>query len=138
MTLTRNWLGLSSRSETILAVGISVFIGCLGIRIIKAPNLSLKVANTQLITSGSASRLEELAKKLDAQAAIIEQKDAAYAQLEKVYKLSLKGKKSYGKLQQAIEAVEAIPPVEDINYIQSEIELTEAALKDVNRDRLQK
>jgi hypothetical protein len=45
---------------------------------IKTPELSLKVANAQLVTSSSADRLTTLAEELDKQAELIEQKDEAY------------------------------------------------------------
>lgn len=136
MSIVKNWLGLSPRSEGILAVGLSVFVACVGIRIIKAPNLAVEVAGHKLITSNTASKLDELAEQLEYSAAIIEQKDAAYARLEQIYNSSLRGKKDYNRLQQAIEAVDAIPPIEDIDRIKTEIELTEQSLSDVIGDRL--
>ena len=135
MSVVKDWLGLSKISETILSVGLSVFCVCVGIRFIKASNVAVEVAGYKLVTSNSASRLEELAAKLERQAAIIREKDAAYVRLNEVYQLSLKGKKGYGKLQQAIEAVKVIPPVEDIDRIQTEIEITEQNLSQVHRQQ---
>ena len=102
----------------------------MGVKFVISSNTSLRVANAQLITSSSADRLEELAEKLEQQAVIVEQKDEAYKELEAIYEQSLKGKQGYGRLQTAIEAIDDLPKVEDIDEIQTELSLTEQVLKE--------
>lgn len=88
MSFINDRLGLSEKSVNILAVGIAVFLVCLGIKVIKAANFSLQIANAQFVTRNSASTLEELAEKLNSQAEAIEAKDAAYKELLAVYNQS--------------------------------------------------
>lgn len=135
MTILADWLGLSETSENILAVGVSIFIACSGVKVVRSQDLAFEVADYKLAIDSSASRLEELAAKLDRATAIIQEKDAAYARLEEVYRLSLKGKKGYGRLQQAIEEVETIPLVEDIDRLKTEIIETKQTLESAISDR---
>ena len=135
MSFINDRLGLSEKSVNILSVGIAVFFMCLGIKIIKAANFSLSVANAQFVTRNSASTLEELAEKLNSQAEAIAAKDAAYKELLAVYNQSLRGRQGYNRLQQAIEAVEATPEIEDVKAIKNKIEITEETLTKVKSDR---
>jgi transcription initiation factor TFIID subunit TAF12 len=123
-----NFLGLPTFALNALSGGMFFFSICLGIKMIKTPELSLKVANAQLVTSSSADRLTELAEELDTQAELIKQKDIAYQQLTKVYQQSLQGQKGYGRLQDAIETVGELPEVTELDSIQTEISTTKEIL----------
>jgi hypothetical protein len=123
-------LGLPRLSLNLLSGGFFVFIVCLGVRVAKAPELALRVANTQLITGSSANKLDELASKLDTQADVIRQKDQSYAELKQIYEQSLKGQEGYGRLQKTIEGLNELPQVENIENIQSEINTTKEILEE--------
>jgi hypothetical protein len=97
----------------------------------QSSDVSLKIANTQLITSTSADRLSKLADQLDTQAELIKQKDAAYQQLSEIYQRSLKGKEGYGKLQNAIETVGELPKVDNLDSLQTEISSTKEILGEI-------
>ena len=129
-----NFLGLSEKATEILAVALLVFIGCLGIRVIRSPELALKVANTQLVTSNSADRLEELARRLEEQAKIIEQKDLAYQELQRTYEDYVNNRKGNVDLEKAIEKIEDLPEVENLEEIQVEIQETESELLEVSEE----
>ncbi len=111
-------------SLNLLCGGAFIFIVCLGIRVARAPEVGLKVANTQLVIGSSANKLSEVAAKLEDQAEIIRQKDEAYAQLHHVYEQSLKGVEGYSKLQNAIEGINELPKTDNLGEIQSEISAT--------------
>lgn len=113
-----------------LCVGVVIFLGCLGIRIIRSPEVALKAANVQLNVSSNAAKLKDASVELEAQAELIEQKEQAYQELLTIYESSLKGKQGYGKLQTAIEKIEFIPDVQDIDITQREIKQVE---KDIDR-----
>lgn len=123
-------LGLTPATQNLLSAGFSVVLVCLGIRIARASDVALKVANTQLVTSSSANRLEELARLLEEQAEVIKQKDRAYEELSQVYERSLRGKRGYEKLQSKIEAIKELPEVESIDKVINEIEATEEFLQE--------
>jgi hypothetical protein len=126
-----NFLGLPSFALNALSGGIFFFSICLGIKMIKTPELSLKVANAQLVTSSSADRLQELALELDTQAELIKQKDIAYIKLKRIYDDSLKGKEGYDRLQNAIETVGELPEVTELDSIQTEISTTKEILGEI-------
>ncbi|MGL5074354.1 MAG: hypothetical protein ACRDBG_00740 [Waterburya sp.] len=126
-----NFLGLPTFALNALSGGAFFFCICLGIKMIKTPELSLKVANAQLVTSSSADRLAELADDLDNQAELIKQKDEAYQQLNEIYQQSLKGREGYGRLQDAIETVGELPEVEDLDSVQTEIYTTKEILGEI-------
>lgn len=130
MTYQKNFLGLPTLSLNLLSAGLFVFLVAAAIRVIKSSDMALRVANTQLITSNSASRLTLLAAQLDEQAELIKQKELARQQLAEIYKQSLKGQEGYDRLKKAIEAVESLPPVEDIEDIQTEISVTGEILEE--------
>ena len=130
MRNNRLFLGLTPIGLNLLSFGSTVVLICLGIRIARASDIALRVANSQLITGSSARRLEALADKLEEQAKVIEQKDKAYQELEAVYKNSLKGKRGYDKLQDAIEAVKVLPTPSNITEIKTEISATEEVLQE--------
>jgi hypothetical protein len=127
----RYFLGLPPVSLNCLSGGFFVFIVCLGIRVARAPDVGLKIANTQLVVSSSASRLDELARKLDEQTKVIEQKDAAYKQLQITYEQSLDRIGEDGKLSSAFEKVESLPEVQNIEEIQQEIFETKEELSQI-------
>lgn len=131
MRTNPNFLGLPTVSLNLLSAGIFVFLIMSGVRVATSTDVALKVANTQLITSNSASRLAELAAELDEQAELIKQKELARQQLAEIYEQSLKGQEGYDKLKNAIEAVESLPPVENIEDIQTEISVTGEILGEV-------
>jgi len=124
-------LGLPPLSLVILSGGISVFIGCVGLRVYHAPNLALKIANAQLITSTSADKLENLAQQLKEQAEVIEQKDKAYQKLENTYHSYLTNQAGGIELDKAFDAMENLPEVENLDTIQAEISETEEELLEV-------
>ncbi|NJK58738.1 MAG: hypothetical protein HC939_23540 [Pleurocapsa sp. SU_5_0] len=126
-----NFLGLPVFALNALSGGMFFFLICLGIKMIKTPELSLKVANAQLVTSGSADRLAILADELDTQAELIKQKDVAYQQLSEIYQQSLKGKEGYGRLQNAIETVGELPELTELDSIQTEISTTKEILGEI-------
>lgn len=121
MITRKSFLGLPDLAVNVLSVGGGVFLVLAGFKILNSSDVSLKVANSQLITSTSADRLEKLAEELDTQAELIKQKDIAYQQLSEVYQQSLKGKEGYGRLQSAIETVGELPEVQELDSISTEI-----------------
>ncbi len=116
-----NLFGLPSMSLNALSLGVVFMMGCLGIRIVKASDLALSVANTQLITGNSANKLEQLTRRLNEQAEILKQKDVAYEQVKATYERSLKQAEGYERLKTHIEALEEIPNIDDIDNIEVEI-----------------
>ena len=132
--ITKGFSRLPPLSLNLLSSGAFVFIVCLGIRVARAPEVGLKVANTQLIIGSSASKLSEVATRLESQAEIIRQKDEAYIKLQKVYTDSLKGQEEYSKLQNAIEGINEIPEVENIDKIKTEISATKGIIKEIDRE----
>ncbi len=134
MRANSNFLGLPTASLNLLSSGLFVFLVAASIRVMQSSDVALRVANTQLITSTSASRLAELAAQLEEQAELIKQKEIARQQLAEIYEQSLKGKEGYGKLQTAIEVVESLPPVGNIENIQTEISTTEELLKEITTE----
>ncbi len=116
-----NLFGLPSMSLNALSLGVVFMMGCLGVRIVKASDLALSVANTQLITGNSANKLEQLTRRLNEQAEILKQKDVAYEQVKATYERSLKQADGYERLKTHIEALEEIPNIDDIDNIEVEI-----------------
>jgi hypothetical protein len=102
----------------------------LGIRIAVGSDMSLKVADTQLVIANSAEKLSTLAKELDTQAEIIKQKDQAYYDLSRIYQHSLKEAEGYERLKAKIETIDSLPEVQNIDEIQSEISDTEDSIND--------
>lgn len=132
MNARKTFLGLPDLAVNILSFSGGVFLILAGFKILNSSDVSLKVANSQLITSTSADRLEKLAAELDSQAELIKQKDIAYQQLSKVYQQSLKGKEGYGRLQSAIETVGELPEVQKLDSLQTEISTTKEILSEIN------
>ncbi|NJL52242.1 MAG: hypothetical protein HC930_08520 [Hydrococcus sp. SU_1_0] len=97
----------------------------------RAPEIGLRVANTQLVVGSSASKLDELAKKLDEQTRVIEQKDQAYKQLQSTYKQSLDRIGEDRQLTSAFEKVEKLPEVQNIEEIQQGISETKEELNEI-------
>lgn len=126
-----NFLGLPTFALNALSGGAFFFLICLGIKMIKTPELSLKVANAQLVTSSSAAILAGVADDLDNQAELIKQKDEAYQRLSEIYQQSLKGREGYGRLQDAIETVGELPEVDDLDSVQTEIYTTREILGEI-------
>lgn len=134
MRTSTNFLGLPTASLNLLSSGIFVFLVAASIRVTRSSDVALRVANAQLITSSSAIRLAEVAAQLDEETELIKQKELARQQLAEVYQQSLKGREGYEKLQNAIEVVEALPPVEGIEDIQTEISTTGELLKEITTE----
>ena len=124
-------LNLPTATLNILAVGVSMFMICSGIKVLKAPDLALSVANTRLVTSNSADRLEQLAIELEEQALIIEQKDRAVEDLKRTLEKQGRSRKNDRELKQKIKAIKELPQVEDIDNIKVEIQKTEEDLLEV-------
>jgi hypothetical protein len=129
----RNYFGLPTFGLNVLAVGLSIFLTLLGIKALRTNDVAVRVANTSFVTSSAAKKLEDLANELKQQSLIIQQKDEAYQELKSVYERSLKGNRGYGQLQRAIETIQELPQVENIQEIQTEIIETEANLQQVNQ-----
>lgn len=127
-------LGLPPATLNVLSTGIAIFLSCTGARIYKAPELALRIANTQLITSNSADRLDRLAHQLDEQAEIIKQKDQAYQQLKATYQGFLTNKAGGIELDKAFDVIEELPEVENTEDIQIEIELIEEDLSEITTE----
>lgn len=123
--------GLPPVSLNFISGGFFVFIVCLGVRVARAPEMELKIANTQLVVGSSADKLTELARQLDAQRETIEQKDEAYKQLQMTYEQYSKKIRPDANLKAAFEKVEELPEVQDIEQIQQEINQTEENLTEV-------
>ena len=132
----KTFLGLPVLGVNCLCMAAGIGIVCLGIRVVKASDLALEVADTKLVTSNSAKKLERLAVQLEQQAELIEQKDKAYRELKFIYERRLKGKRGYEKLQGKFEAIDELPEVKDIEEITNEIEATEETLTEVTQYRL--
>jgi hypothetical protein len=128
MITRKTFLGLPDLAVNILSFSGGVFLILAGFKILNSSDVSLKVANSQLITSTSADRLQKLADELDTQAELIKQKDIAYQQLSEVYQQSLKGKEGYGRLQNAIETVGELPEVQELDSISTKITETKDLL----------
>lgn len=127
-------LGLPPATLNILSGGIAVFLACTGIRIVKAPNLALRVANTQLITSSSAGKLEQLASQLDEKAQIIQEKDQAYEQLKVTYDDWLTNEAGGNELNEAFNAIKELPELDDTEELLTEIEEIEEDLLEVTTE----
>ena len=124
-------LGLPPATLNILSAGIAVFLACTGARIYKAPEIALRIANTQLIAGNSADRLDKLASQLNEQAEVIKQKDKAYEQLEATYQGFLAHKTGGIELDKAFNAIEELPEIENTEEIQTEIEMIEEDLSEI-------
>lgn len=127
-------LGLPPSSLNLLCAGIAVFIGCTGARIYQAPNLSLKIANAQLITSTSADKLENLAEQLKKQVQVIKRKDEAYDQLEVIYEGYLTNEKGGIELDKAFDVIQELPEVENTEEIETQIDEVEDDLLGIVED----
>lgn len=127
----RYLLGLPPVSLNCISGGLFVFIVCLGVRVARAPEIGLKIANTQLVVGTSADRLDELARKLDEQTRVIEQKDKAYRQLQSTYEQSLDRIGEDRQLSSAFEKVEKLPKVQNIEEIQQGISETKEELNQI-------
>jgi hypothetical protein len=115
-------------NQNLLSCGLfAVMIG-ISLRIAFGSDLSLNVADTELILSDSADKLAALAQELNTQAEVIRKKDAAYDDLSRIYQQSLKEAVGYERLKARIETIEALPEVENIENIQTEINNTESDL----------
>jgi hypothetical protein len=123
--------GLPPVSLNLISGGVFLFIVCLGVRVARAPDVGLKIANTQLVVGSSADKLNELALKLDEQTQVIKQKDEAYKQLQVAYEQSLARIGEDKKLSSAFEKVEKLPEVQNIDQIQQGISETKEELNQI-------
>ena len=128
----QTFLNLPPTSLNILSLSFGVTLICLGIRIARASDIALEIANSKLVTSSSAKKLEQLAYELEQQARLIEQKDKAYQDLERTYRRTVKGTRGYEPLTEKIKKVEALPDVENVSEIKNEIQATEKLLQETN------
>ena len=124
-------LGLPPVALNTLSGGIAVTLACVGYSIATSSDIALQVANTQLVTSSSADRLELLATQLNEQAELIKQKDEAYEQLEVAYENYLNNQTGDIELGKAIEAIDDLPEVENTEEIQLEISEVEEDLSEI-------
>lgn len=123
------FLNLPPSSLNILSTAFGITLICLGVRIARASDIALEVANAKLVTSSSAKTLEKLAQQLEVQAEIIEQKDRAYQDLEKTYQRTVKGTRGKEALTQKIKKIEVLPDVENLDKIKTEIQAAEELLQ---------
>lgn len=121
---------LSVESERMLCYGLLLLMVAVAVRIVFSSDLALKVSDNQLILSDTADKLSTLAEELDSQADVIRQKDAAYEELQQVYQRSLKEAEGYERLKTRIETIDSLPDVENLETIQSEIEITEESISE--------
>ena len=119
---------LPATSLNMLSFASSVLIVCLGIRVVRSPELALRTANVQLNVSSSARQLRGVSQKLEEQLLIIEAKDKAYQDLLSVYQRSLKGNKGFSQLQDAIENIEQLPEVENVEQLTQKVEQVESKI----------
>ena len=120
-----NIWNLTPTAINLLSGGLVFFITCVGVRVARSPELALKAANIQLNVSSSAKRLKDVSKELEEQARIIEEKDKAYQELLLIYQGSLKGRQGYGRLQKAIEDIDRLPKVEEVDKVTQKVEAVE-------------
>ena len=130
----QTFLGLPSYALNAISTGATIFIVFLGAKVYKSADLALEVANTKLVTSNKADRLQELAQELDKQAEIIKQKEQAYENLHQTYKKNLSRVRGFEKLKKSIDSIEDLPEVENIEAIQKEISITEEILEEVGSE----
>lgn len=127
------FLGLPPIALNILSLGWFFILVCLGIRIVRASDLALNVANAQLITSTSVTKLDKLTARLNEQAQLIRDKDEAYQELRAIYEQSLKQANGYERLKNQIEQIETIPQPDDIDAIELELSETKTELLKVSQ-----
>lgn len=132
----KNLFGLTDFAQNRLSVALLVFVACLGIRIVRSPETALKVANVQLVTSSSAIELDRLAQELEVQTEIIKQKEAAYRELKTAYEDYINNRQGNVVLEEKIKAIDTLPPVENLDKIQVEIQETEDKLLEISADPL--
>jgi hypothetical protein len=126
--------GLPRLSLNLLSTGCFWLMICLGIRVVKGSDLAFRVADTQLTVANSADSLATVARKLDAQAELIKQKDKAYSDLSRIYEQSLKEAEGYEKLKSKIETIRELPQVENIDDLQENISATESDLLEITNE----
>ena len=122
MNRRNNFLGLPNWGLNGFLGGLTCFVSFLGLKALFGSDILVQSGAHTLMVGNSAGKLEAIAEQLERQAALIEQKDQAYSELQAIYERSLKGQNGYGKLQQAIEAVEELPQVDNIESIKQSIE----------------
>ena len=127
-------LGLPELSLNMLCGSVAVIGLGFAIRLALAPNLALKWANIQITTSNSAGKLELVADKLTQKAKIIEQKDEAFEVLEQTYNKYLTHEAGGIELDQAFDAIEELPEVENTEEIQTEISEIEEDLLELTTE----
>ena len=76
--------------------------------------------------SSSARQLRSISQELEEQLLIIEAKDEAYQELLSTYQRSLKGNKKFSQLQDAIENIEQLPEVENVEELTQKVEQVES------------
>ena len=118
----------------VLSTGFTIFVTCLGIRIIRAPELRLKIADNQLTVSNSVTRLEELTRRLEDQAVLIKEKDLAYEYLLETYEELRPRCIEDKEFSKAVRAIDRLPRVENIEELQTEIRETGESLTEVKEE----
>lgn len=129
--MSNTFLNLPNPALNLLSGGLTFLMACTGIRVVRASNLAVSVANARLVTSSSADKLELQAQKLQEQADIIERKSIAYDQLEETYRAYQNQQVGNVDLEDAFEVVQQLPEIEDIEEIENEIQETESELSEV-------
>ena len=124
----RYFWNLPATSLNMLSFAFGIFVVCLGIRVARSPELALRAANVQLNVSSSARQLRSVSQELEEQLLIIEAKDEAYQELLSVYQRSLKGNKKFSQLQDAIENIEQLPEIENVEELTQKVEQVESKI----------
>lgn len=130
-----------SRKPTILEIpnwglnaisgAVSGFVCLMGARLLYAPDFALQVANTQVLVGKSAIKLERVTEELDEHAETIKRKNIAYEQLSMAYQELLRQGVHSNELDEAIEAVEKVPDIEDTAEIQQELSEVRSELLEI-------
>ena len=127
-------LGLPQFTINALSLGVTSVLVGLAYRVSIASHLAIKMANPQIVASTSADKLELVADKLEQKVKIIEQKDEAYEVLEQTYNKYLTHEAGGIELDQAFDAIEELPEVENTEEIQTEISEIEEDLLELTAE----
>ena len=90
------------------------------------------MANTQLVAGSSANKLEELARRLDRQAEVMQQKDEKYEELKNTLRKYELNQINSTEVKQKIDEVQNLPQPDDIDNIEVEISETKTELLEIS------
>lgn len=102
------WIGLSASIFVLSIFG--------GVALIRNAEVSVEAPNFKLDTTARLSKVLELSKELEAQAVLLQEKEAAYQRLEAEYK----------KLNQYNQPLKLLEPaIEEVNRVQQKTNLAD-------------